>query len=310
MNVKIIGIGGAGCNFLNHLVETKKSQAELVAVNTDSQSLKRSKAKKKIQLGLGLGRSKGTGGNPITGNQAALESRKKLRALFENTEAVCLVAGLGGGTGTGATPVLAQIARESGVKVISLVTLPFLHEGPIRHQQAQMGLGAIQDQSDVVLKFPNEKIGVVSDQKGFDFSESYDWQDENISQVITAVGDLFPDSENMHEILNLDFEEWKNHVGSSPYKWLGIGTAWGINKITQVVAEALRGTLVEEIQFAEAAKIFLVIVSNEMTLGEFNTLNGKVMGNASYGCKIKIGLKKDPALKKDEIRLSIWAAKD
>lgn len=304
MNMKVIGVGGGGCNLLNHLMKTKKIKAEFIAVNTDYKCLRRSKAHKKVQLGPKLCRGLGSGGNPVTANQAAWESAEDLRGLFEHTQLVCFLACLGGGTGTGATPVLAQLAREAGAKVFSIVTLPFCHEGPIRHSQAQVGLGVIQDQSDMLVKFPNEQLDLVADLKKLDFSEIFGWQDERISRVVLAAGDLF----HGHESLRLDFEEWKDHVGSSTHVWMGVATAWGANRFTQSVADVIRNPLVEEIKFTQADRLFLMVAFNEMTHDQYRALKDAVKSKAPQGCKVRVGLANDPAMKKDEIRLSLWAA--
>jgi cell division protein FtsZ len=301
--MKVIGIGGGGCNTLNHLIKTKNIKAEFIALNTEWRGLERSKAGQKLLLGPKLLNGFGAGGNPALGQKAALESAEALRDLCKGGDFICLLAGLGAGTGTGAAPEVARIAQETGAFVVTIVTLPFEHEGPIRQAQAVQGLEAIKNHSDVVLKFPNEKINRLCRQANLNLPVAFGLLDGHVSLLVRAFGDLFFEQQTV----SADVEEWQAHLGPFKGLWFGTATVEGKDRFTQAIDEVVRESLIEEVKFRRVNRLFFMVVCKGITLGEFNVLVGSVRDKAPQGCILKVGLADDPAMKKDELRLSVWA---
>lgn len=303
MNMKIVGIGGAGVNILNRLIVENKIQADFVAIGTDPKSLKRSKAKNKLLVGQRQQLGDGTDGDTKRVYQATWESVEALCDLFENTRGVLILAGLGGGTGTGAAPVVAQIAREAGAAVVSLVTLPFRHEGPVRHMQAQVGVGVLQTQCDAVLKFPNEEVNLLGGLDGLDLHEAFSLLEKRIAHTALAVSDLFVEP----QVLTVDLEEWKNYLRAAEKIWMGSSFAKDETRLNRAVDQAIQNPLVEEIPLAKAARIYMVLVCSALTLGQFNSLTGYLRTKIPENCDLKFSMVKDTPPGPDGIRLSLWA---
>jgi cell division protein FtsZ len=304
MNMKIIGVGGAGVNILNQLIQSNKIQADFVAVNIDPKSLRRSKAKTKLNLDPRYRLAGGHSSTPERVYQSAWGSADALYALIDNARGVLILAGLGGDTGTGAAPVVAQIAREAGAAVVSLVTLPFRHEGPVRHMRAQVGLGVLQTQSDLVFKFPNEEVNLLSDLEDLDLHEAFNFLENRMVDAALAASDLFANP----QVLTVDLEEWKSHLVSTEKLWLGAGHARGDNRIVQVVEQAFRNPLVEEIQISKATRIYMVLVCEALSLAQLNILVAYLKTKIPKNSVIKFGMAWDPRMSPDELRLSIWAS--
>ncbi len=304
MNIKIIGIGGGGCNALNYLIRSRKLKADFIAINSDYRSLRRSKAKKKLILSPNLLNGYGAGGNPDLAQQAAWQSAQAILGLFKKPDWVCILAGLGGGTGTGAAPVVAQIARDAGIQVASVVTLPFRHEGPIRHAQAQEGMELLKSHCDIVLKFSNDQLNLFVDREGLDLREAFALMDEWFSRAAMAVGDLLL----YRRILGPKPSEWKTILGKGRSLWVGTGSASGNSRFLKVCEEAIRYPIVEEVQLSKAKKWYPLVVCRSITLGQFNAINGHLLARVPKGVKIIPGIAYDKTMKKDQLRLSLWAS--
>ena len=305
MNIKIIGIGGGGCNALNYLIRSKKLKADFIAINSDYRSLRRSKAKKKLILSPKLLNGYGAGGNPDLAQQAAWQSAQAIKGLLKKTDLVCILAGLGGGTGTGAAPVVAQIARDAGIPVASVVTLPFRHEGPIRHAQAQEGLELLKSHCDIVLKFSNDQLNLFADREGLDLKEAFGLMDEWFSRAARAAADIL----FYQHGLGPKTDEWKNLVGSGKSLWLGSGSTTGKDRFLTACDEALKFPILEEILLPEATKWFPLIVCKNITLGQFNDTLAQIQARAPKNTEIIAGLAYDKTMNQDELRLSIWATR-
>jgi cell division protein FtsZ len=303
MNIKIIGIGGGGCNALNYLIPAQKIKADFIALNTEHRSIRRSKAKNKILLGAKSLNGLGSGGNTALVQWATWESSDAIRNLLGKADLVCLLAGLGGGTGTGAAPVVAKIARDQGLPVAALVTLPFSHEGPMRRELALKGLQQLQDHCNLVFKLPNDQIHPLVDRLHLDLRGAFSWVDEWFCRSAMAAGDLL----FYQRELGPKPSEWKTLIEPGKSRWLSSGSASGKNRFLTVCDEALKFPILQEIHFSEADNWFPLIVCKDITLGQFNDILAQVQAKAPKNVEINAGLAYDKSMKKDEIRLSLWA---
>jgi cell division protein FtsZ len=296
--IKIVGVGGAGCNAIRKLSIDKIQDCELLVVNTDQKALTRSIVSRKIHLGNDL---TGSYGNPTTARLATERSLEELTDALKGAETIIIVTGLGGGTGSGASPVIAKLAKQLGAVVVAVVTLPFIHEGPNRQQKAMDCLALLEDCCDVVLRIPNENINVVAEVNRLGtgaFAVLDDW----ILQGCVAVADLFA-----HKKIIQPKSPWSEVLNPRQRIWMGVGTGSGENRFVEVCERAFRRPMAEELKLTEATQISYQVVSRELTLDEFNRLNGIVRTMVPQGLKIDASVAYDEGMAEDELRLSVWA---
>ncbi|MGM0508599.1 MAG: cell division protein FtsZ [Fusobacteriota bacterium] len=264
--IKVIGVGGAGGNALDDMIKTGITNIEFVATNTDSQDLNKSKANKKLQLGEKLTKGLGAGANPDIGRQAAEEDKEKIRALLEGTDMLFITAGMGGGTGTGASPVIAEIARDMEILTVAVVTKPFSFEGPKRKQNAEEGIKRLKETVDTLVVIPNNKLFELD--KKITLKNAFVEANNILKIGIKGVADLI----TTQGFINLDFADVKTIMKDSGIAMLGFGYAEGEDKADIATQEALASPLLEK-EIKGATKILLNITGgSDLGLLEANEI--------------------------------------
>ncbi len=240
IKIKVIGVGGGGGNAVNRMIDAGLSNAEFIAINTDEQVLLRSKAKQSIQIGEKLTQGRGAGGDPEKGKKAAEETKETLKELLANTQMVFITAGMGGGTGTGAAPVVASIAKEMGILTVGIVTKPFGFEGKRKMAQAELGIQELSACVDSLIVIPNERLKLVSKEKITIFN-AFKAADDVLRQGVQSITDII----NQTGIINLDFADVCTIMSNAGTAHMGVGYAKGENKATDVAMHAISSPLLE-----------------------------------------------------------------
>ena len=240
VSIKVVGVGGGGNNVVNRMVRAGAQGVDFIAVNTDKQVLNASSANYKIQIGEKLTSGKGAGSNPDIGKKAAEESRNQLSKALENTDMVFITAGMGGGTGTGAAPIVAEIARELGILTVGVVTKPFGFEGPKRMRIAEAGIEELQDKVDSLVIIPNERLKFATDQK-ITFANAFEIADDVLRQAVQSISDLIRDT----GFINLDFADVTAIMKDAGRAHMGVGRAAGKNKAEEAAKMAISSPLLE-----------------------------------------------------------------
>ena len=260
VNIKVIGVGGGGNNVVNRMVRSGAQGVDFIAVNTDKQALNASSANYKLQIGEKLTGGKGAGSNPEIGRKAAEESRNQISKALEETDMVFVTAGMGGGTGTGAAPVVAEIARELGVLTVGVVTKPFGFEGRRRAQQAEAGIEELKDKVDSLVIIPNERLKYASDQK-ITFVNAFEIADDVLRQAVQSISDLIRDT----GFINLDFADVTAIMKGAGMAHMGVGRAAGKGKAEEAARMAISSPLLET--SINGAKGVLINVTGSMDIG-------------------------------------------
>ena len=260
VSIKVVGVGGGGNNVVNRMVRSGAQGVDFVAVNTDKQALNASSATYKIQIGEKLTGGKGAGSNPDVGRKAAEESRNQMAKALENTDMVFITAGMGGGTGTGAAPVVAEIAREAGILTVGVVTKPFGFEGRRRMTQAEQGIEELRQKVDSLVIIPNERLKYATDQK-ITFANAFEIADDVLRQAVQSISDLIRDT----GFINLDFADVTAIMKDAGLAHMGVGRAAGKGKAEEAAKMAISSPLLEP--SIEGAKGVLINVTGSMDIG-------------------------------------------
>ena len=240
VKIKVVGVGGGGSNAVDGMVDAKINGVDFISVNTDKQALCRSKAEYKVQIGEKLTKGLGAGADPEVGRKAAEESKNEIIKLLEDSEMVFITAGMGGGTGTGAAPVIAQLAKEMGKLTVGVVTKPFTFEGRKRMKQAETGIEELKSKVDTLITIPNDRLLQVV-QKNTSMLQAFSIADDVLRQAIQSVSELI----KVPGIINLDFADVKRIMGDKGLAHIGIGSAKGDNKAIEAVRQAIESPLLE-----------------------------------------------------------------
>ena len=260
VSIKVVGVGGGGNNVVNRMVLSGAQGVDFVAVNTDKQALNASSANYKIQIGEKLTGGKGAGSNPEVGRKAAEESRNQMAKALESTDMVFITAGMGGGTGTGAAPVVAEIAREAGVLTVGVVTKPFGFEGRKRMAQAEQGIEELRSKVDSLVIIPNERLKYATDQK-ITFANAFAIADDVLRQAVQSISDLIRDT----GFINLDFADVTAIMKDAGLAHMGVGRAAGKGKAEEAARMAISSPLLET--SINGAKGVLINVTGSMDIG-------------------------------------------
>ena len=239
VQIKVVGVGGGGGNAVNRMVDAGVRGVEFIAINTDKAALIKSKANQKIQIGEKTTSGMGAGGNPDNGRAAAEESRDEITAAIRTADMIFITAGMGGGTGTGAAPVVASIAKELGILTVGIVTKPFGFEGKKRMTQAESGIAALRECVDSLVVIPNERLKFVSEQK-ITFKNAFDIADDVLRQGVQSISELI----NVTALVNLDFADVKSIMSDAGYAHMGVGVATGRDKAEQAARAAISLSLI------------------------------------------------------------------
>jgi len=291
--IKVIGVGGGGSNAINHMFQQGIKGVDFVICNTDAQALQNSGVPNKIQLGVNLTEGLGAGANPEIGEQAAQESIEEIRAMLDtNTKMVFITAGMGGGTGTGAAPVIAGIAKEMDILTVGIVTMPFQFEGKIRIAQAQKGIEKLRDQVDSLVVINNNKLREVYGNLGF--KAGFSKADEVLSTASRGIAEVI----THHYTQNIDLRDAKTVLSNSGTAIMGSSTASGTNRASEAIMKALDSPLLNDNKIAGAKNVLLLIVSGsqEITIDEIGEINDHIQTEAGYGANIIMGVGEDESL--------------
>ena len=260
VNIKVIGIGGGGNNVVNRMVKSGTKGVEFVAVNTDKQALNVSSATYKIQIGEKLTHGQGAGSDPEVGRKSAEESRSQIAKALENTDMVFITAGMGGGTGTGGAPIVAEIAKEMNILTVAVVTKPFAFEGRRRMQQAENGIAELKDKVDSLVIIPNERLKHATDQK-ITFANAFEIADDVLRQAVQSISDLIRDT----GFINLDFADVTAIMKDAGLAHMGVGRAAGKGKAEDAAKMAISSPLLET--SIDGAHGVLINVTGSMDIG-------------------------------------------
>ena len=301
VSIKVIGIGGGGGNAVNRMVTGGVSGVDFITINTDKQVLNFSAAPVKLQIGEKITRGRGAGSNPDVGRSAAEESMDEIRRLLEGAEMVFITAGMGGGTGTGAAPVVAGIAREMGILTVGIVTRPFSFEGMRRIKQAEEGIARLREKVDALLIIPNERLKLVSEQK-ITFQNAFEIADNVLRQAIQSISELI----TVPGLVNLDFADVETIMKNAGYAHMGVGRASGKSKATDAAKMAIQSPLLETSIDGARGVIINVTGSPDMGLEEVEEAAAMVRAAAHQDVHIIFGAAIDDTLD-DEIRITVVA---
>jgi len=300
--MKVVGVGGGGGNAVNRMIDENLEGVEFISVNTDAQALKNSKSHLKIQIGKKLTRGLGAGARPEIGRQAIEESRDEVRRALEGADLVFITAGMGGGTGTGAAPVIAEMARELGALTIGIVTKPFLFEGRKRMQQAEQGLAELKRAADTMIVVPNERLlSVVG--KGTSFRDALKKADEVLLHATQGISDLI----NVTGEVNVDFADVRTVMASRGPALMGTGFGRGENRAVEAAQEAISSPLLDNISIHGAAGVLINITGGlDLAIDEVTTIASIIQEAAGEDAEIIFGAVHDPSME-GEVRVTVIA---
>ena len=297
-SIKVIGVGGGGTNAVNRMIESKIQGVEFIAINTDGQALNRSNADIRLRIGDLLTKGLGAGANPEIGQRAALESKDELMGVLQGADMVFITAGMGGGTGTGAAPVIAQMAKENGALTVGVVTKPFTFEGKIRAAQADKGLASLKENVDTLITIPNERLLQIVD-KNTSIIDAFRMADDVLRQGVQGISDLI----TITGLINVDFADVKTIMSQAGSALMGIGNAKGENRAEIAAKTAVQSPLLETTIEGSKGVLLNITGSSNLSLHEVNVAAAIVTEAADPDANIIFGAVIDESLG-DEIRVT------
>ena len=301
--IKVIGVGGGGGNALNTMVDSGLGGVEFIAANTDAQALQHSLAPHKVQLGTEVTRGLGCGADPERGRASALEVRDRLRDLFEGTDMVFVTAGLGGGTGTGAAPIVAEVAREVGALTVGVVTKPFVFEGRVRMRHAERGLDELHRVVDTVITIPNQRLLVLAG-KHTAMKDAFKLADEVLFNAVRGISDLI----TIHGLINLDFADVRTIMNEMGAALMGTGVANGDDRAAEAARMAISSPLLEDLSIDGAHGVLINITGGpDLSLFEVNEASTLIQEAAHEDANIIFGAVIDESMPKGEMRVTVIA---
>jgi len=301
-NLKVVGIGGGGCNAVNTMIHSGLGGVEFIGANTDAQALAACGAPMKVQLGANLTKGLGAGANPEIGRNAILEDKERLAEILYGADMVFITAGLGGGTGTGGAPILASIAKEVGALTVAVVTKPFLFEGKRRQRQAEEGMKELRKSVDTLITIPNQRLLNIA---GRDMSllEAFRKADEVLLQAVKGISDLI----TVEGLINLDFADVRTVMGEMGMALMGTGSASGEKRAVEAAQRAISSPLLEDITITGARGILISVTGGpDLGIFEINEACTLIQEEAHEDANIIFGAVIDEKLK-EEIRITVIA---
>jgi cell division protein FtsZ len=300
--IKVIGVGGGGSNAVEHMVKQNIDGVEFLCANTDAQALKNSSARVILQLGNTITKGLGAGANPEIGRQAAQEDRERIADTLKGSDIVFITAGMGGGTGTGAAPIVAQIARELGILTVAIVTRPFSFEGKKRMQVAEQGIGELAQQVDSLITIPNEKLLSVLG-KGVSLLDAFKAANDVLLGAVQGIAELI----TRPGLINVDFADVRTVMKEMGMAMMGTGVAKGEGRARAAAEAAIASPLLEEINLSGARGVLVNITAGlDMGISEFEEVGEVVKGFTSDDATVVVGTVIDPNMS-DEMRVTIVA---
>ena len=300
--IRVIGVGGSGGNAVNHMVSSKIEGVDFIAINTDAQDLQRSKAPKKIHIGRTLTRGLGTGMNAGVGKQAAEETREEIQEMLKGSDMVFVTCGMGGGTGTGAAPVVAHIARELGALTVGVVTKPFSFEGQQRSRLAEQGIGDLKKAVDALVMIPNDKIlAIVSRETGI--KNAFAMCDDILKQAVEGISDLI----TTPGIINVDFADVRTIMQNAGSALMGIGTGVGEHRAEEAARAAISSPLLDVSIHGAKGVLFSVAGGDDLGMLEIQDAAQIVTDAIDPEAKVIFGAITDNTLKKGQVKVTVIA---
>ncbi|MBQ3577394.1 MAG: cell division protein FtsZ [Firmicutes bacterium] len=287
-NIKVVGIGGGGCNAVNRMIDASIQGVSFIAVNTDKQVLARSKAETKIQIGEKLTQGLGAGGNPEVGQKSAEESIEAIEKYLQGSDMIFITAGMGGGTGTGAAPIIAKAARSSGALTVGVVTRPFTFEGKKRREHADLGIKFLKNYVDSLVVVPNDKLLEISE-KNTTMLQAFSMADEVLKQGVDGICSLITDS----GLINLDFADVKTIMSDKGIAHMGVGRASGEERVKQAIKNAVESPLLETSIKGASGVLLNIMGGPDLAMHEVNDAADYIHQEADedamiiFGCSIK-----------------------
>ncbi len=301
--ILVLGIGGGGSNALNSMIaQTQVQGVDFVSINTDAQALLLNQSATKLQIGENLTKGLGSGGDPDVGRQAAEESAQKIKDMLEGSDMVFLTAGMGGGTGTGAAPIIAQISKEIGALTVAVVTKPFAFEGTRRMVTAEEGIENLKDKVDTLIVIPNQRILDVVDRK-LSLLEAFRVADSVLTQGVTGISELI----TMPGLINVDFADVRTIMSNAGSALMGIGTGVGENRAQTAARSAISSPLLEISMEGARGVLFNIVGGPDLTMNEVNEAATIISQAADPDANIIFGATIDEAMR-DQIKITLVAA--
>ncbi|PAV47735.1 cell division protein FtsZ [Pseudomonas sp. HAR-UPW-AIA-41] len=300
--IKVVGVGGGGGNAVNHMLRSNIEGVEFICANTDAQALKNVSVRTVLQLGPGVTKGLGAGTNPEIGRQAALEDRERIQEVLNGADMVFITTGMGGGTGTGAAPIIAQVAKEMGILTVAVVTRPFPFEGRKRMQVADEGIRALAECVDSLITIPNEKLLTILG-KDASLLSAFAKADDVLAGAVRGISDIM----QRPGLMNVDFADVKTVMGEMGMAMMGTGCASGPNRAREATEAAIRNPLLEDINLQGARGILVNITAGlDLSLGEYAAVGEIIEAFASEHATVKVGAVIDPELR-DELHVTVVA---
>ncbi|MAZ67184.1 cell division protein FtsZ [bacterium] len=300
--IRVIGVGGSGTNAINHMINSKVQGVDFIAINTDAQDLHHSKAKKKIHIGKNLTRGLGTGMNPELGRRAAEETKEEIHEAIKGSDMVFVTGGMGGGTGTGAAPIVAQIARESGALTIGIVTKPFGFEGQQRGRLAREGSDNLKKEVDALITIPNDRL-LTTVKKDTGIKSAFAMCDDILKQAVEGISDLI----TTPGIINVDFADIRAVMESAGSALMGMGVAAGEGRATKAAQEAIHSPLLDVSISGATGVLFAIAGGEDLSMLEVQEAANVITDSVDPDARIIFGAISDNSLKKGQIKITVIA---
>jgi cell division protein FtsZ len=301
--IKVLGVGGSGRNAVNHMITSKVKGVEFIAINTDAQDLHHSLAKKKIHIGKNLTRGLGTGMNPELGRRAVEETKEEVQEAIKGADMVFIACGLGGGTGTGAAPIVARTAKELDCLTVAVVTKPFSFEGQQRMRMAEIGLDELRGAVDALILIPNDRLLAIVD-KDTTAKSAFAVCDDILKQAVEGISDLI----TTPGIINIDFADIKAVMEGAGAALMGIGKASGDHRAEEAAKMAINSPLLEVSITGAKGVLFSIAGGEDLTMFEIQEAAKVITESVDPNAKIIFGTSKDEKLRKGEIRITVIAS--
>lgn len=300
--IRVVGVGGSGNNAVNHMVTSKVKGVEFISINSDAQDLHHSQAKKKIHIGKNLTRGLGAGGNPDTGRRAAEETREEISNAVKGSDMIFITGGMGGGTGTGAAPVIAKIARESGALTVGVVTKPFLFEGQERMRLAMQGIEELKKEVDALITIPNDRLLAIVD-KETSVRNAFEQCDNILKQAVEGISDLI----TMPGIINVDFADIRSVMENAGSALMGVGVSSGEKRAEEAARAAINSPLLEVSIMGAKGVLFAIAGGDDLAMLEVQDSARVITESIDPHARVIFGAIRDDKLKKNEVKVTVIA---
>lgn len=300
--IKVIGIGGSGGNAINHMISNKVRSVEFIAMNTDVQDLHKSLAEKKIHLGKNLTKGLGAGGNPDMGMRAAEETMAEIQDAIKGADMVFIACGMGGGTGTGAAPIVARAAKEAGILTVGVVTKPFFFEGNQRMRLAEGGIAELEKEVDAIIIIPNDRLLAIAG-KDTTFKDAFAKCDEVLLQAVEGISELIASP----GIINVDFADMKSVLTDAGTALMGVGFANGDGRAEKAAIQAINSPLLDISINGARGVLFAISSNDDLTMAEFQDAAKVITESIDKDARVIIGTILDDRMKKGEMKITVIA---